>query len=110
MDISNVDTIRLSGKFDPKLRSTLVIKQESSDELSDSTKIEEEEDITTTGRIQTPSPLKQSPRKVPPGVKDFDKENWNELFSVSHYTMDIFEYLKGREVSSISFLLTHFMK
>lgn len=102
MDISNSEAIRLSGKFDPKARSTLVIKQEISDEFSDSTTIEDED--ITTGRVQTPSPLKQSPRKVPPGVNDFDKENWNELFSVSHYAMDIFEYLKEREVSGISFI------
>lgn len=36
--------------------------------------------------------------EVPEGVNDFDKENWNDIFQVSHYTMDIFNYLKSREV------------
>ncbi|KAL5278155.1 CycB3 family protein [Megaselia abdita] len=93
LDISTMETIRLSGKFDPQKRSTLVIKhEEPEEEEEDSTKVEE--DLLT---IQTPSPLKQAPRRIPPGVNDFDKENWNEPFSVSNYAMDIFEYLKGRE-------------
>lgn len=36
-------------------------------------------------------------RILPPGVDDFDKENWNDPYQVSHYAMDIFEYLKQRE-------------
>ncbi|KAF5302144.1 hypothetical protein FQA39_LY10479 [Lamprigera yunnana] len=35
--------------------------------------------------------------EVPEGVVDFDKENWNDIFQVSHYTIDIFNYLKSRE-------------
>lgn len=34
---------------------------------------------------------------VPEGIDDFDKENWNDVFQVSHYAMDIFNYLKERE-------------
>nr|XP_022913544.1 G2/mitotic-specific cyclin-B3 [Onthophagus taurus] len=34
---------------------------------------------------------------VPKDVKDFDKENWDDVFQVSHYAMDIFNYLKTRE-------------
>lgn len=89
LDISTVDNIRLSGKFDPRKRSTMVVKQEPK---------EKEDDKNIPGRIQTPSPLKQAPRQVPQDVLDYDKENWNELFSVSHYAMDVFDYLKGREV------------
>lgn len=33
----------------------------------------------------------------PPNVVDFDKENWDDPFQVSHYVMDIFQYLKERE-------------
>ncbi|XP_018321942.1 G2/mitotic-specific cyclin-B3 [Agrilus planipennis] len=33
----------------------------------------------------------------PEGIDDFDKENWNDPFQVSHYAMDIFNYLKERE-------------
>ncbi|CAO1337814.1 unnamed protein product [Diamesa serratosioi] len=34
---------------------------------------------------------------VPYGVIDFDRENWNDPYQVSCYTMDIFNYLKARE-------------
>ncbi|XP_013186998.1 G2/mitotic-specific cyclin-B3 [Amyelois transitella] len=39
----------------------------------------------------------ETPHKPPSGVPDFDLENWNDPFQVSHYAMDIFNYLKGRE-------------
>lgn len=39
-------------------------------------------------------------RTMPEGVQwDFDAENWLDPFQVSHYAMDIFEYLKERESS-----------
>ncbi|CAH1102807.1 unnamed protein product [Psylliodes chrysocephalus] len=34
---------------------------------------------------------------VPSNVADFDKENWEDIFQVSNYAMDIFNYLKERE-------------
>lgn len=35
---------------------------------------------------------------MPEGVQwDFDAENWLDPFQVSHYAMDIFNYLKSRE-------------
>ncbi|XP_029035402.1 G2/mitotic-specific cyclin-B3 [Osmia bicornis bicornis] len=37
-------------------------------------------------------------RNLPEGVQwDFDVENWLDPFQVSHYAMDIFNYLKDRE-------------
>lgn len=42
---------------------------------------------------------KQEVSKVPYGVVDFDKENWNDPFQVSHYTMDIFNYLRKSEIN-----------
>jgi len=33
----------------------------------------------------------------PPGVEDFDKENWNDPNVCSEYAMDIFNYYKSRE-------------
>ncbi|CAH2067596.1 unnamed protein product, partial [Iphiclides podalirius] len=39
----------------------------------------------------------ETPHRAPEGVTDFDQENWNDPFQVSHYAMDIFNYLKGRE-------------
>ncbi|KAG5891029.1 hypothetical protein JTB14_035221 [Gonioctena quinquepunctata] len=35
--------------------------------------------------------------EVPENVEDFDRENWDDIFQVSHYAMDIFNYLKERE-------------
>ncbi|KAJ3654629.1 hypothetical protein Zmor_013804 [Zophobas morio] len=35
--------------------------------------------------------------EVPEGVADFDKENWDDTVQVSHYAMDIFNYMKNRE-------------
>ncbi|XP_028136565.1 G2/mitotic-specific cyclin-B3 isoform X1 [Diabrotica virgifera virgifera] len=35
---------------------------------------------------------------VPENVINYDEENWNDIFQVSHYAMDIFNYLKEREV------------
>lgn len=35
--------------------------------------------------------------RLPPGVEDFDKENWNDPYQVSIYAMQIFDYLKQRE-------------
>ncbi|XP_012545538.1 cyclin 3 isoform X1 [Bombyx mori] len=39
----------------------------------------------------------ETPHKTPSGVLDFDFENWNDPLQVSHYAMDIFNYLKNRE-------------
>lgn len=97
-----MESIRLSGKFDPQKRSTLVPKLEAESDNDEDTKVDENDLV---GRIQTPSPLKQASRNTPPGVNDFDKENWNEPFSVSNYAMDIFEYLKGREVIRFCLLI-----
>lgn len=36
-------------------------------------------------------------RPIPPSVDDFDRENWHDIFQVSNYSMNIFEYLKYRE-------------
>lgn len=38
-----------------------------------------------------------SPAKVPEDICDFDMENWDDIFQVSHYAMEIFQYLKNRE-------------
>ncbi|KAH8373184.1 hypothetical protein KR009_001170 [Drosophila setifemur] len=36
-------------------------------------------------------------KPVPLDVEDFDRKNWDDPFQVSHYAMDIFNYLKSRE-------------
>jgi hypothetical protein len=39
------------------------------------------------------------PRPIPPpGVDDFDLENWNDHLQCSEYAFEIFEYYKSREV------------
>ncbi|CAH1979792.1 unnamed protein product [Acanthoscelides obtectus] len=46
---------------------------------------------------QIEAKLNLSDSEVPEGVDNFDKENWNDVLQVSHYAMDIFNYLKERE-------------
>lgn len=36
-------------------------------------------------------------RRLPQGVQHFDRENWNDPHQVSHYAMNIFEYLRHQE-------------
>ncbi|XP_050094202.1 G2/mitotic-specific cyclin-B3 [Anopheles aquasalis] len=49
-----------------------------------------------------------SPRKrTPADVEDFDKANWNDIYQVSHYAQDIFEYLRERESS---YIVTDYME
>ena len=50
--------------------------------------------IAAEPKVAAPSPKK----KLPPGVEDFDAENANDPYQVSDYAMDIFDYLKDREV------------
>lgn len=50
-----------------------------------------------------PEQAPSSPKRVPPpDVEDFDAENAKDPFAVSEYAMDIFEYLKSREVCQLS--------
>lgn len=64
--------------------------------------------------VKSPAKLRSSPVKnkkqislnigdhdVPEGITDFDKENLHDIYQVSQYAMDIFNYLKSREVSII---------
>jgi len=39
--------------------------------------------------------------EVPEGIVDYDKENWDDIFQVSHYAMDIFNYYKEKEVVTL---------
>lgn len=41
--------------------------------------------------------LMRADRKLPCGVKHFDRENWNDPYQVSHYAMNIFDYLTQQE-------------
>lgn len=46
--------------------------------------------------------------QVPIGVNDFDKENWDDIFQISHYAMDIFNYMRERE-NLPKFIITNYM-
>lgn len=46
------------------------------------------------------------PHQCPAEVTDFDKENWTDPLQVSNYAMDIFNYLRGREVSTQEYRLS----
>lgn len=48
------------------------------------------------------SPKKQTPE----GIEDYDLSNWNDVFQVSHYAQDIFNYQKDREAQ---FLVPDYM-
>lgn len=54
-------------------------------------------DITLSQEAVVPS----GPPVVPEGVIEFDKENWDDPIQVSHYAMDIFNYLKSREAQFV---------
>ncbi|XP_036322877.1 G2/mitotic-specific cyclin-B3 [Rhagoletis pomonella] len=82
-DISSSESMRLSGNFEAAKRMSALILQEKN--KTEGITVEETGD-------------KPPPATVPEGVEDFDKTNWNDIFQVSHYAMDIFNYMKSREV------------
>lgn len=56
--------------------------------------------LTSQDSVQKPTIAVEphSPRKkTPPGVNDFDKTYWRDVYQVSEYAQDIFEYLRERE-------------
>ncbi|XP_033249631.1 G2/mitotic-specific cyclin-B3-like [Drosophila miranda] len=56
------------------------------------------EDVSTCGDSMRPAAIALAPlRRVPRGVVDFDQKNWDDPLQVSHYSMEIFNYLKTRE-------------
>lgn len=96
-DISeNTTTTRFSGNFEQQ-----TAKQKTETKNKKLIKIDDK-----IRYIETPSPL-ISGLKVPLGVIDFDRENWNDPYQVSHYAMDIFQYLKERENM---FLISDYME
>ncbi|XP_058795596.1 G2/mitotic-specific cyclin-B3 [Phymastichus coffea] len=83
------------------------LSEENAKRLSRTNK--EQEKKTTAGNKQAVPPVQEEStapttrnpipnRVLPAGVQwDFDVENWNDPYQVSHYAMDIFQYLKDRE-------------
>ncbi|XP_066261440.1 G2/mitotic-specific cyclin-B3 isoform X2 [Euwallacea similis] len=47
--------------------------------------------------LQLQTKLNLGNHEVPEGVIDYDKENWDDIYQVSHYAMDIFNYYKEKE-------------
>lgn len=78
-DVSTCDSMRLSANFEAVKRRSVLSQQNKTDD----SKIEEEKALEE--------------EQFPEGVDDIDKANWNDLFLVSHYARNIFEYLKQRE-------------
>ncbi|TGZ50930.1 G2/mitotic-specific cyclin-B3, partial [Temnothorax longispinosus] len=69
----------------------MVGKQTEKDELSPSAS---EDKVSAASLLIAIPVIRQSPE----GVQwDFNVENWLDPYQVSHYVMDIFEYLKERE-------------
>ncbi|XP_053947292.1 G2/mitotic-specific cyclin-B3 [Anastrepha ludens] len=90
-DISSCESMRLSSNFEAaKRRSALLLQEKSKSEGVPVDEISE----------------KPPPATIPKGVEDFDKENWNDIYQVSQYAMDIFNYLKSREAE---FPITDYM-
>ncbi|XP_023300380.2 G2/mitotic-specific cyclin-B3 [Lucilia cuprina] len=79
-DISGCDSMRLSANFEAAKRRSIVLQQNKTDD----SKLEDEKAVDEA-------------EQLPEGVEDIDKANWNDLFLVSHYARDIFNYLKQRE-------------
>jgi hypothetical protein len=101
-EISNVARIktRLSNEFEKTEES---LYSSALEELANKAKEPKSpEDIKNlsvvslvTHELQTK--LNLGNHEVPEGVTDYDKENWDDTFQVSHYAMDIFNYMKSRE-------------
>ncbi|XP_065371726.1 G2/mitotic-specific cyclin-B3 [Calliphora vicina] len=79
-DISGCDSMRLSANFEAAKRRSVVLQQQNK---TDDSKLEDEKALEV--------------EQFPEGVEDIDKTNWNDLFLVSHYARDIFNYLQQRE-------------
>ncbi|XP_066589456.1 G2/mitotic-specific cyclin-B3 [Prorops nasuta] len=75
------------------------IEEESSNEILDDKKEKVEAERVEVEKVSKTIDLDAPPQKsLPNGVQyDFDVENWQDPFQVSHYAMDIFNYLKERE-------------
>ncbi|XP_017141597.2 G2/mitotic-specific cyclin-B3 [Drosophila miranda] len=81
------DSLRLSGNFEAARRRSAKFQQKTEQPLVEAAK------TAASAALAPVVPL----RPVPHDVEDFDQKNWDDPFQVSHYAMDIFNYLKTRE-------------
>ena len=65
--------------------------------VSQSSEYASSSEYTASSQESSPEGLDEVFNRLPAGVEDFDKENWNDPFQVSNYAMQIFEYLRQRE-------------
>lgn len=89
-DVSSCDSMRLSGNFEAARRRSAKLQQ----------KTEQTQAPPTQASVLIASAAAAMVTPVPPvpeDVEDFDRKNWDDPFQVSHYAMDIFNYLKKRE-------------
>lgn len=79
------------------------MEQYKSDDKRCSTRSSEEKIGTNITEVadQLKNQLILCSPQIPHEVVDFDKENWDDIFQISHYALDIFNYLKSREVRTI---------
>lgn len=86
-DVSSCDSMRLSGNFEAARRRSAKLQQKTE---------QQPQPLLLTLPETAPSQVVPIP-PVPEEVEDFDRKNWDDPFQVSHYAMDIFNYLKVRE-------------
>ncbi|XP_016939838.3 G2/mitotic-specific cyclin-B3 [Drosophila suzukii] len=86
-DVSSCDSMRLSGNFEAARRRSAKLQQKTE---------QQPQPLLLTLPETAPSQVVPI-LPVPEDVEDFDRKNWDDPFQVSHYAMDIFNYLKVRE-------------
>ncbi|XP_030573698.1 G2/mitotic-specific cyclin-B3 [Drosophila novamexicana] len=89
-DISSCESMRLSGNFEAARRLSAKL-QLKTDQPKAAPAQQSVHMAAAAAAMVTPV------RPVPDDVEDFDRKNWDDPFQVSHYAMDIFNYLKLRE-------------
>lgn len=87
---SNSSNSRLSSLGIGNLRRSISASTDSLTKLLNQT--------GESSQQKKPVAISSGPPHVPAGVIEFDRENWDDPIQVSHYTMDIFNYLKSREI------------
>ncbi|ALC47829.1 CycB3 [Drosophila busckii] len=92
-DVSSCDSMRLSGNFEAARRRSAKLQTKTEQAELPATIIEE--NVLKPPVAVVPAVPPAPP--VPEDVEDFDRKNWDDPFQVSHYAMDIFNYLKMRE-------------
>jgi len=86
-DVSSCESMRFSGNFE-------AARRRSASKLQQKTEHQTQEALL---KASAAAAMVTTIEPVPNDVEDFDRKNWDDPFQVSHYAMDIFNYLKLRE-------------